>query len=402
MYNEYSAKGKFFPLTLIYLLFFMWGFIWNLFNVLATWFQETFELTHTQTSLGTSLSFLAFFLMSYPAKIIIYKLRTKNAISLGSLITGTGLILFLPAAYAGNYNLFLAALFVVFSGVTILQAVCNPYIGVLGSPKNRGARINFAQGIGAIGAALTAPLGGWFILEIYGNNIYGGIKIFYLILAALFIFAGIVVKIVSLPPNPTEVSGTGSDPVLKRWGAFKYRHFVVGFILMFLYMGAEAVLYQLMTPYFKEIGEIDNARAVRFSAIIFYGLMAGRLLGAWFMTRINPAKIMAIFALTAALLVTASMITTGTTGIYAITATGFFISIMFASLFDLSTRDLGIYTNEASSFMIMAISGGFFIPLLYGLIADSFSLKASLIVVIIPLALTSAYGFLYRYIYKPG
>ncbi|MBA7577084.1 L-fucose-proton symporter [subsurface metagenome] len=164
MTDENLSKNRLYSVLLIYFLFFMWGFIWNLFNVLASWFQETFELSNTQTSLGTSISFLAFFLMSYPSKIIIINLGTKNSISLGSLITGVGLLFFLPAAYAENYNLFLIGLFIIFSGVTILQTVCNPYIGLLGDMKNRAARINFAQGVGAVGAALTAPLGGWFIL----------------------------------------------------------------------------------------------------------------------------------------------------------------------------------------------------------------------------------------------
>ena len=385
-----------YPLLLIYSLFFMWGFIWNLFNVLATFFQESFELSNLQTSLGTSLSFLAFFLMSYPAKIIINRLGTKKAISLGAFITAIGLAIFFPASVAKSYNIFLVGLFVLFSGVTILQTVCNPYIGILGDIKNRAARINFAQGVGAIGAALTAPLGGWFILELFEKDIFGGMKIFYLLISGLFLLLAMLVNFATMPANPTEVLKEKTKVQLKVGGAFKHRHFVIGFIIMFVYMGAEAILYQLMTPYFKEIGQISNAEAVRFSAIIFYGLMVGRLLGAWTMTKIDPAKILGFFALVAALLVVISIVTGGKTGIYSITAIGFFISIMFASIFALATKDLGKFTNEASSFMIMAISGGFFIPLLYGIVADSVSLKASLFVIVIPLLLTSGYGFLYN------
>ncbi len=168
---------------------------------------------------------------------------------------------------------------------------------------------------------------------------------------------------------------------------------MVGFIIMFVYMGAEAILYQLMTPYFKEIGGISTAEAVKHSAVIFYGLMAGRLLGAWVMTKIKPDLILGIFALVAALLVSTSMVFGGKAGIYAITSTGFFISIMFASIFSLATTNLGKYTNQASSLLIMGISGGFFIPLLFGVVADSFSLQTSLLVVIVPLFLTSLYGF---------
>ena len=255
-------------------------------------------------------------------------------------------------------------------------------------------RINFAQGIGAIGAALTAPLGGWFILNLFEGNIFGGIKYFYLILTGLFLLLAALVKTAPMPANPTETKKEEKLP--DRWGAFRYPHFVYGFIIMFFYMGAEAILYQLMTPYFKEIGKISTAEAVRFSAIIFYGLMTGRLLGAWVMTKLKPSKILGSFALIAAMLVLFSMVSGGQAGIYAITAIGFFISIMFASIFSLATTNLGIYTNQASSLLIMGISGGFFVPLLFGVVADSFSLRISLLVVAVPLLATSAYGFLFN------
>ena len=399
MQNSKPKPLSVYPLLLVYSLFFLWGFIWNLFNVLATFFQETFELTNTETSLGTSISFLAFFIMSYPAKIIISKVGTKNAISLGSLITAFGLFIFIPASFLKSYPVFLTGLFVLFSGVTILQTVCNPYIGILGSTKNREARINFAQGIGAIGAALTAPLAGWFILELFDNNIFGGIKLLYLIVAGIFVLLAILVKTTNMPDNPTEIKNYKNEKLDKK-GAFKYPHFVFGFIIMFVYMGAEAILYQLMTPYFKEIGGVNNSEAVKLSAILFYGLMAGRLLGAWVMTKLKPSNILGIFALVAAFLVITSMIFGGTIGIYAITAIGFFISIMFASIFALATKNLGKYTNQASSFLIMGISGGFFFPLLFGVIADNFSLRISLIVVVIPLLLTALYGFSFNRLLK--
>jgi FHS family L-fucose permease-like MFS transporter len=393
MSNIKSTSVSLFPLILLYAMFFMWGFVWNLFNVLATFFQETFVLSNIQLSLGPSLSFLAFFIMSYPAKIVISKYGTKKAIILGALITGMGLMLFYPASVLKIYNLFLVGLFTLFGGVTILQTVCNPYIGILGEIKNRESRINFAQGIGAIGAALTAPVGGWFMLELFDHNVFGGIQWFYLITAGLFFILSVAVYFANMPPNPTETGGKQSGEVLKFGSVFKYPHFMVGFIIMFVYMGAEAILYQLMTPYFKEIGNVGNAKAVQLSAIIFYGLMVGRLVGAWIMTKINPSKILGVFALIASMLVITSILVGGIIGIYAITAIGFFISIMFASIFALATHNLGKHTNEASSFIIMAISGGFFIPLLFGAVADNVSLEASMIIVVIPLIATSVYGF---------
>ena len=128
--------------------------------------------------------------------------------------------------------------------------------------------------------------------------------------------------------------------------------------------------------------------------------MLGRLLGAWIMTKIKPSIILGISTLIAAFLVIASMLIGGKTGIYCITGIGLFISIVFASIFSLATTDLGKYTNQVSSFLIMGISGGFFLPLLFGVVADNFSLRASLFVVIVPLLLTSLYGFTFKFLLK--
>jgi FHS family L-fucose permease-like MFS transporter len=158
-------------------------------------------------------------------------------------------------------------------------------------------------------------------------------------------------------------------------------------------MCAEAILYQLMTPYFMEEVALTKAKAVDISGLLFLGLMTGRLLGAGILIKVNPGRLVGWFASLAGLLIVISMLTGGYVAIYSIVITGFFISVMFATIFSLAIEGMGRFTNEASSFLIMAISGGFFIPLLFGLVADSFSLKTSLIVVLIPLLLAAWYGF---------
>ena len=396
--NTPRTKEIILPLILINLLFFMWGFIWNLANVLVALFQETFELSNFQTSLLTSVSFLAFFALSYPAKMIIERLKTKNSIILGAIITGSGLLVFIPAALLQVFNLFLLGTFIVFSGVTFLQIVCNPYVRALGPPKTAASRINLSQGLGAVGAFLTAYVGGGFILKLYAENPFKGIAWFYLILALIFFVLAIFVRFTSMPVNPSDENGkdaelkNGHKPsnVKSAWG---FRHFRIGFVVLLLYMGAEAILYQLMTPYFMELEPITKARAVDISGLLFLGLMIGRLLGAGILVKIKPGRLVGWFAIIAAALIVYSMLSTGYSAIYSIVLTGFFISIMFASIYSLAIDGLGKFTNEASSFLIMAISGGFFLPMLFGLAADSFSLKISLIIVVLPLLLASWYGF---------
>jgi FHS family L-fucose permease-like MFS transporter len=420
-----STREIIYPLILVNLLYFMWGFIWNLANVLVALFQETFELSNFQTSLLTSVSFLAFFALSYPAKFIIARLRTKNSIVLGAWIAAIGLFIFILAARMMTFNLFLAGTFVVFSGVTFLQIVCNPYVRALGPPSTAASRINLSQGLGAIGAFLTAYVGGGFILKIYEDDPFQGITWFYLILGTIFILLGFLVKIADMPSNPTDGPGTGSpvpgdqgterstsdDPgagdltgknsdgnpgisgMADPKNSWAFRHFRRGFIVLLLYMGAEAILYQLMTPYFMEMEPISKARAVDISGILFLGLMTGRLLGAGILVRIQPGKLVGWFAIIAALLIVFSIAVSGYPAIYSIVLTGFFISIMFATIYSLAIDRLGRFTNEASSFLIMAISGGFFLPMLFGLVADYFSLKTSLVIVVVPLLLASWYGF---------
>lgn len=397
--NTHAAAGRMlYPMILVNTLYLMWGFIWNLANVLVALFKETFELSNFQTSLLTSVSFLAFFALSYPAKIIIERIKTKRSIVLGAAITGTGLLVFIPAANLLSFNLFLAGTFIIFSGVTFLQIVCNPYVRALGPPKTAASRINFSQGLGAVGAFLTAYIAGGFILKLYEDDPFKGISWFYLILGIIFILLAVLVKITDMPSNPTdenhsvqpEAGSLPNEAVKNAWG---FRHFRIGFVVLFLYMGAEAILYQLMTPYFMEQAEITKAKAVDISGLLFLGLMIGRLMGAGILVRIMPGRLVGWFAATAAGLIVFSMVSTGFPAIYSIVITGFFISIMFASIYSLAIEGLGKFTNEASSFLIMAISGGFFIPLLFGLIADQFDLQTSLLVVIIPLVLASWYGF---------
>ena len=387
-----------YPLILVNLLFFMWGFIWNLANVLVALFKETFGLNNFETSLLTSISFLAFFTMSYPAKFIIAKIKTQNSIALGASIAAVGLLIFIPAAMLMSYTLFLIGTFVMFSGVTFLQIVCNPYVRALGPPAMAASRINLSQGLGAIGAFLTAYVAGWFILKQFAEDPFNGIVWFYLILAIIFVVLAAMVKAARMPANPTDsndaaqsaVQGARMPGKKSAWG---FRHFRIGFIVMLLYMGAEAILYQLMTPYFMEQADITKAAAVDISGILFLGLMVGRLLGAGLLIKVNPGRLVGWFAAATALLILTSMLTGGYIAIYSIVITGFFISIMFATIYSLAIDGLGKFTNEASSFLIMAISGGFFIPLLFGLVADYFDLKTSLIVVIIPLLIASWYGF---------
>jgi FHS family L-fucose permease-like MFS transporter len=387
---------KLYPLVLVNLQFFLLGFVWNLANVLVALFQETFGLSNFLTSLLTSISFFAFFAISYPARLFIDKYKTVTTIVVGCLLAALGLLTFVPGAIFKSYPLFLAGVFIMFSGATFLQVACNPYVRALGPEKTAASRINFSQGLGAVGAFLTSYIAGGFILKLFKDDPFQGIIWFYLILTVLYGGLGILIRFADMPVNPNDlVKEEAKDATVPsdKKSAWGFRHFRTGFIVLLLYMGAEAILYQLMTPYFMEEAPIEKARAVDISGLMFLGLMIGRLGGAGMLMRVNPGRLIGWFGALAAALIIISMTTTGYVAIYSITLTGLFISIMFATIFSLAVDGLGKFTNEASSYLVMAISGGFFIPLLFGLAADYLSLKTSLIIVLIPLLLASWYGF---------
>jgi FHS family L-fucose permease-like MFS transporter len=391
-----KPRQSLYPLILVNFQFFMLGFVWNLANVLVALFQETFNLNNFQTSLLTSISFFAFFAISYPARLFINRFKTVNTIVAGCLLAALGLLIFIPGAILKSYPLFLVGVFVMFSGATFNQVACNPYVRALGPDKTAASRINFSQGLGAIGAFLTSYVAGGFILKLFKDDPFRGIIWFYLILTILYAGLGILIRLAKMPVNPNDAL---RDPKAEITGettkksAWSYRHFTIGFIVLLLYMGAEAILYQLMTPYFMEEAVIEKAKAVDISGLLFLGLMVGRLLGAGMLLKVNPGRLVGWFGALAGLLIIISMAAHGYVAIYSITLTGFFISIMFATIFSLAIDGLGRFTNEASSYLIMAISGGFFIPLLFGLAADFLSLKTSLVIVLIPLLLASWYGF---------
>lgn len=385
-----------YPLILVNFQFFMLGFVWNLANVLVALFQETFGLTNFQTSLLTSISFFAFFAISYPARLFINRFKTVTTIVAGCLMAALGLLIFIPGAILMSYPIFLTGVFVMFSGATFNQVACNPYVRALGPDRTAASRINFSQGLGAIGAFLTSYVAGGFILKLFKDDPFRGIIWFYLILTVLYAGLGILIRLAKMPVNPNDalleqpVEQSGETTKKSAWS---YRHFTIGFIVLLLYMGAEAILYQLMTPYFMEEAAIEKARAVDISGLLFLGLMVGRLLGAGMLLKVNPGRLVGWFGALAGLLIIISMASHGYLAIYSITLTGFFISIMFATIFSLAIDGLGRFSNEASSYLIMAISGGFFIPLLFGLAADFLSLKTSLVIVLVPLLLASWYGF---------
>lgn len=385
-----------YPLLLVNFVFFMLGFIWNINNVLIALFKETFNLNNFQTSLLTSVSFLAFFILSWPAKLVIDRLKTADSIVLGAFVAGIGLLLFIPAALMLSYPLFLIGTFVTFSGVTFLQITCNPYVRALGVPSRAASRINLSQGLGAVGAFLTAYVAGGFILKLFGDDPFKGIVWFYMIMGGLFLLLAILVKTAHMPANPTDDSNHGESEGTFTEGkksVWEFRHFRIGFIVLLLYMGAEAILYQLMTPYFMKEVTLTKAQAVDISGLMFLGLMVGRMLGAGILIKVNAGRLVGWFASLAGLMIVISMISKGYVAIYSIVSTGFFISVMFATIFSLAIEGMGRFTNAASSFLILAISGGFFIPLLFGLANDYFSLKTSLIVVLLPLLLAAWYGF---------
>jgi FHS family L-fucose permease-like MFS transporter len=449
--NEVSKdyKSAFAVLTL---LFFMWGFITCLNDILIPYLKEVFSLTYFQAMLIQFAFFGAYFIGSVIYFFIsmyygdpIAKMGYKNGIILGLVIAAGGCALFIPAASFLLYGFFLTALFCLGLGLTVLQIAANPYVAILGSPKTASSRLNLAQGFNSFGYTIAPVIGGYLIFSFFGGEgVLGAdaLKIPYLGLSMLFLVLAVVIKLFPLP----VVTDSGS--VEKGAPALKYRHLVLGMVAIFCYVGAEVTIGSLLVNFFglPEIAGLEEMEASAFLSFYWGGTMIGRFLGAISLSAIdngkkfglmsltaiatffviygvvylntgisieeispflifvalnllafrlgksNPQRTLAIFSGIAILLLALVILTSGKVAFWSVIAIGLFNSIMWSNVFTLAISGLGKYTSQASSLLVMAILGGALVPLLQGVLADVVGIQLSFAIPIFCYAFIGYYG----------
>jgi len=399
--NNHSAKGLLFALIALTTLFFMWGFLTTLNSALMPLLQDMFALNDFQKTLVASAFFGAYAAVSIPASKLVGKIGYQKGLVLGLGVAGLGCLAFYPAAQLGLYPVFLAALFVLAAGVTVLQVAANPYVNVLGPAESAASRLNTTSGFNALGMTLAPMFGAYVLLSDEAkaaaasnaelvSGPYLGLALTLLALAVLF-FVLKLPKIGSDSSNENEI-------VQER--VRDHRHLVLGALGIFLYVGVEVCMLSFI-PAFAQLDNIGNMSADDaqfYISLFFLGIMIGRFAGAIIMKFIRAGLVLAATAITGIALISVGMIFEGTTALYAMVATGFCASIMFPTIFSLALQDLGALTSKGSGIICVAIVGGAVLPPLQGLISDSFGLQVSFIVPLLALIFVAYYGLVG---YKP-
>ena len=398
-------------LVVVTSIFFMWGFITCLNDILIPHLKAVFELNWVQAMLIQFTFFGAYFLMSLPAGRLVAALGYKNGIVAGLSIAGVGALLFWPAAGMLSYPLFLGALFVLATGITVLQVAANPYVALLGPEKTSHSRLTFAQALNSLGTAIAPRFGGLLILAAvpltaaqlaampeaeamaHRVNEAQSVQGPYLGLAiALFALAGLVF-LFRLPAirGVEDEAHDHSYPIAE---VLRHKHVLFGVMAIFFYVGAEVAIGSVLVNYLSmpHIGEgMSEQDATWYVSAYWSGALIGRLIGSWLLAKFDPRKLLAVFALIVAALLVVTMTTDGDVAKWSVVSIGLFNSIMFPTIFALGIERMGPMTGKASSLLIMAIVGGAIIPLAMGWLADRFGLQHAFL---LPLL---CYGFIVFY-----
>ena len=398
------------PFILVTSLFFLWAFLHNLNPILIPHLKKACQLTDTQSALIDSSVYMGYFLMAIPAGWFMHKYGYKKGILFGLILYAVGSLLFLPAASSRSYLLFLTALFIIASGATFLETVANPYITILGDKETSEQRLNFAQSFNGVGAVVAPLIGGQFILSGIEKtkeeldqmtpealNAYlqfeaSSVRMPYLIIAGIVILVAILFFVNKIPEGRAENgnahSASFSFSVLKR------SHVLWAVIAQFFYVGAQVGVGSFFIRFSKLVIDLpEKTAAFWWGSIAMVGFMVGRFAGTWLMRFIRPAKLLSLYAVINIVLLTIALIADGKVAVIAVMATPFFMSIMFPTIFALGIKDLGEETKIASSFIVMAIVGGAFAPLLMGWISDmTGSMQNAYIVPLLCFAVVLVFG----------
>lgn len=400
-------------LAMVTTLFFMWGFLTVLNDILVPHFKAIFELNYTRVMLIQFTFFMAYFLLSLPSGWIVSRIGYQRAMVLGLLTMACGSLLFIPSASLASYELFLGALFVLAAGMTVLQVSANPYVAVLGPPATASSRLNLAQAFNSLGTAIAPWLGGALILSeaartpeqlralspealaAYRVAEASSVKLPYLTFAAILLLLAAAVWRFRLPVLASIENagdGKGERPAGSAW---RVRHLMLGAAGIFLYCGAEVSIGSFLVNFFSqpEIGGFTERTAARYVSYYWSGAMAGRFLGSALLQRIPAGKLLGLYAIAASALVWLTVLSSGQVALWAIISVGLFNSIMFPNIFALAIAGLGKLTSQGSGILIMAILGAAVIPVAQGALADRIGIHHAFILPALCYLYVVYYGF---------
>jgi len=385
------------PLTAMTTLFFLWGFITVLNDVLIPRLKGVFDLSYTEAMMIQFCFFGAYFIVSLPAGMLVKKWGYKNGVLTGLIVASLGCTLFYPAVVVHEYWLFLTALFVLAGGVTVLQVSANPYVAALGPERTASSRLNLAQALNSLGTTIGPYVGGILFFGAAGTLSVNAasaesVKAPYLMLGAALITIAIVFAFFKLPQIKAH---NGSEAEQAKMGSLtKAPHLIMGVVGIFCYVGAEVAIGSFLVNYFGEshIAGLEEHDAAKLIAYYWGGAMVGRFIGSVVLQKIAPSKAIAFNAVAAIILLLVTIFTEGNVALYSVLAIGLFNSILFPTIFSVAIEGLGSLTSKGSGWLCLAIVGGALIPLLQGVVADTVNIQQSFFVPLICYVFIAWYG----------
>jgi FHS family L-fucose permease-like MFS transporter len=392
------------PLVIVTILFFMWGLLTSLNDVLIPHLKAIYTLNYLQAMLVQFCFFGAYFIVSLPAGALIRRLGYQKGAVTGLLIAAGGCALFYPAA-EGGYGLFLFAFFVLASGITILQVAANPYVTVLGPAATASSRLTLTQAFNSLGTTVGPALGGMLILAGAGSvaaDQASTVQGPYLALAAALAILAILFALARLPridhaeADASSAATTGS--------ALQYRHLVLGAVAIFLYVGGEVSIGSFLVNFLGEqqVAGMPAAQAASYVSVYWGGALIGRFIGFAVMRVVSPGKALAFNALAAIALVLAAIFGRGQAAMWAILAVGLCNSIMFPTIFSMALHGLGRHTGQGSGILCMAIVGGAIVPFAQGWLADHIGVQPSFFVPAACYGFILFFGLKYANLHRQG
>ena len=371
-------------LSVVGALFFMLGFITCLNDILIPHLKAIFNLNYTQAMLVQFCFFTAYAVMSVPMSKLVEKMGYKAGIIGGFLIAALGCVLFYPAAASASYPIFLGALFILASGIVLLQVAGNPYVTLLAPKGKESVMLTLIQAFNSLATTVAPPIGAALIfVDATASQAerISSVQMPYLGLAGFMILLSVLIGLIKLPDArqiAAEQTESNHDGKTSVW---QYKHMVLGTIGIFCYVGAEVAIGSLMVNALEHTAGLSHDKAAGYLSIYWGGAMVGRFIGAGLMNKIAPNKYLAFNAsMAVGLLMLAIAAGGGAVTQWSLLLIGFFNSIMFPTIFSLGTKGLGKFTGAASGIISTAIVGGALVPVLQGFVIDHVGLMISYVI----------------------
>ena len=414
-----GASGNTGALVIITILFFMWGLLTALNDVLIPHLKSVYTLTYVQAMLVQFCFFGAYFVVSLPAGALIKRIGYQAGAVAGLVIAALGCALFYPASTSG-YAVFLMAFFILASGITILQVAANPFVTALGDPATASSRLTLTQAFNSLGTTVAPALGGMLILSgavltasefallpaaeqlAYRAKEAAAVQGPYLVLAASLLCLALFFAFAKLPRIGAE--GTAAVEAGGMRELLRHRHLVLGAIGIFVYVGGEVSIGSFLINYLEQgsVAGMSAAEAAPYVSYYWGGAMVGRFIGFAVMRYVSPGKALAFNAACSIALILVAVFGEGQLAMWAILAVGLCNSIMFPTIFSMALHKLGPATGQGSGLLCMAIVGGAILPFVQGMVADMAGLRLSFLVPAACYVYILFFGMKYAGLYREG